>query len=30
MTVKKRLRLSNMLMIVVPVLIGLVFALGGL
>lgn len=29
MTVKKRLRLSNMLMIAVPVLIGLVFALGG-
>ena len=29
MTVKKRLQLSNMLMIAVPVLIGLVFALGG-
>lgn len=30
MTIKKRLRLSNMLMIAVPVLIGLAFALGSL
>ena len=29
MTVKKRLRLSNMLMIAIPVMIGLIFALGG-